>query len=583
MKRTGHARRRARAASSPGLSMFPFLAVLICTIGSLVVLLVVITRQARTQAAIAAAEAAAEAQREAEAEAEMAEWRIEQLHSSHEKTLEQVADLRDVLGHLEDQARTLEAQLRQLKRAWETLEQEPDASRKAALEAELDRVRGEIRTAEQALADAQRQAAERPPSYAVVPYQGPNETRRRPMYIECRSEQIVLQPEGITLRPDDFDGPDGPGNPLAAALRAKREYLLAYGDLDPRTAGEPYPLLIVRPNGIGAYYAARNAMNSWGSEFGYELVESGWQIEFPQPNPQLAEMLRRAVEAARVRQEQLAAAAPRHYGSQRSQVMYRAAPGGGITVDGPSREPVRPAPRYGRPGGTAARPGTDAGEGFGRGTGASGGSTAGQGQDRSGGTAYGRSGGETPRAGEADSARTDAGWAVTERNARAGGAPSGAAAQAQATGSGAMRNPNGAAAADAGGTPLQLGEYRDPDTLRPLADKKGRDWALPNASARATPITRAVRIECHPDRLVLPARAGPAGGRTIALGERTRDSVDDLVAAVWDVIDRWGIAGRDLYWSPVLEVRVAPGAEARFNELQVLLEGSGFALERYEP
>lgn len=583
MKRTGHARRRVRAASSPGLSMFPFLAVLICTIGSLVVLLVVITRQARSQAAIAAAEAAAEAQAEAEAEAEMAEWRIEQLQQSHEKTLEQVADMRNVLGHLEEQARTLEAELLQMKRAWEALKQEPDSSRKAALEAELERVRADIRTAEEALADAQRQAAERPPSYAVVPYQGPNETRRRPMYIECRGERIVLQPEGIALGPADFDGPDGPGNPLAAALRAKREHLLAYGDLDPQTAGEPYPLLIVRPNGIGAYHAARNAMNSWGSDFGYELVESGWQIEFPQPDPQLAEVLRRTVEAARVRQEQLAAAAPRHYGSQRSRVMYRAAPGGGITVDGPSQDPVRPAPRYARPGGATARPGADADGGTGRGSGAFGGSTAGQRRETAGGTAYGEAGEETPREGESGGARADAGWAMAGRNASAAGAPPGAAAQAEATGSGAMRSPGEASSADAGGTPLQLGEYRDPDTLRPLADKKGRDWALPNAAARATPITRAVRIECHPDRLVLPSRTGAAGGRTISLGKRTTDSVDDLVAAVWDVIDSWGIAGRDLYWSPVLEVRVIPGAEHRFNELEVLLEGSGFALERHEP
>ncbi len=548
--------------------MFPFLAVLICTIGSLVVLVVVISRQARLQATQAAAEAAAEVQHDAEAEREMAEWRIQQLEQSRSKTLEQVAELRNTLGHLEDHARTLEAELRQLERAWEALEQDADSSQQAALEAELEQVKADLQAAERALAEAERRAAERPSSYTVIPYQGPNETRRRPMYIECRGDRIILQPEEIVLRPDDFEGPDGPGNPLAAALRAQREYLLAYGGLEPREAGDPYPLLIVRPDGIGAYYAARDAMKSWGSDFGYELVESDWQIEFPKPDPQLAEALRQSVEAARAQQEQLAAAAPRHYGSQRGRIMYRAAPGGGIAMDGPSRVPVRPAPQYGRAGGTSAvRPGRADGA-PGQGLGSPGTPTAERqgeaGAEPTGGTA-GRDGPAGP-----DSPRP----ATTPEE-------TGEAAPA-ASGFAAARKPSDRPASEREGTPPKLGEWRDPDNLRPLADKKGRDWALRDAGAQATPITRAVRIECHPDRLLLPSRAG-AGRRTVRLETSTAASVDELVTAVWEVIDGWGIAGRDLYWSPVLEVRVAPGAETRFRDLEVLLEGSGFALERHEP
>ena len=93
----------------------------------------------------------------------------------------------------------------------------------------------------------------RPPAvaarYAVVPYEGPNQTHRRPIYIECRDDAVVLQPERIGLTDSDFEGPLGPGNPLAAALRAAREYMLAQRDFDPQV-GEPYPLLLVRPEGI---------------------------------------------------------------------------------------------------------------------------------------------------------------------------------------------------------------------------------------------------------------------------------------------------------------------------------------------
>ena len=625
MRRTSQTRRQARRDASPGLSMFPFLAVLICTIGSLVVLLVVITRQARIQAAIAAKKAAAEAQRDVVEKREMAQWRIEQLEHSRTQTLQQVADLRNTLGHLEDHSRALEEELRQLKRTWETLAQGEDSLRKADIEAQLERIRTEIRQAEQKLADAEQKLAAQPPSYAIVPYQGPGETRRRPIYIECRKDAVILQPEGIVLREEDFEGPNGPGNPLAAALRAKREYLLSYGNLDPREAGEPYPLLIVRENGIAAYYLARDAMTSWGAEFGYELVDADWKVEFQQPDPQLAALLRQTIDAARMRQERLIAAAPRHYGSQGSQVYYRAAPGGGIVVDGGERgESVRPSPRYGRrggnadsrfdraggagaerafdtPGGETSPPGRETATGLASGTRAdaparSAGSDSRENDIRGYGSPQGSGGNENSslrfRSGADNrSQQANGGVAsppsgdISEQSGIVGSARSleagrdGTAADTQATGrlaTGSERQSNGQPQSQ----PLGLGQWQDPQSLRPVAEKKGQDWALPDASRRATPITRPIRVECHADRLVLPAPSGVAGGQLVPFRESTADSVQPLVAAIRDVIDAWGIAGRDMYWSPVLKVRVAPGAEYRYQELEVLLRNSGLALER---
>jgi hypothetical protein len=45
-------------------------------------------------------------------------------------------------------------------------------------------------------------------------------------------------------------------------------------------------------------------------------------------------------------------------------------------------------------------------------------------------------------------------------------------------------------------------------------------------------------------------------------------------------MEGWGIAGKGMYWRPVLKIRVAPGAEQRFNELSYLLEGSGMTVQR---
>src|SRR5690606_31503589 len=152
------------------------------------------------------------------------------------------------------------------------------------------------------------------PAYSIIPYEGPNGTHRKPIYIECRADAVLLQPEGIRLLPNDFDEPLGPGNPLASAVRAAREHLAMRrpGHITPEN--EPYPLLLVRPDGIAAYYKARAALESWGSNFGYELIDGDWKLDFPPVDPQLAEVERQAVEIGRANQIRLAQAAPGRYG-----------------------------------------------------------------------------------------------------------------------------------------------------------------------------------------------------------------------------------------------------------------------------
>ncbi|MGH7138809.1 MAG: hypothetical protein ACREHD_23935, partial [Pirellulales bacterium] len=54
-------RRSASNQQSAGVSLFPFLAVLLCTMGALIVVLVVIARHAQMQVAAAAKSAAEEA------------------------------------------------------------------------------------------------------------------------------------------------------------------------------------------------------------------------------------------------------------------------------------------------------------------------------------------------------------------------------------------------------------------------------------------------------------------------------------------------------------------------------------------
>ena len=113
-----------------------------------------------------------------------------------------------------------------------------------------------------------------------------------------------------------------------------------------------------------------------------------------------------------------------------------------------------------------------------------------------------------------------------------------------------------------------------------LAEKRGADWGLRDAARGSVGVTRPIRVECYADRLVVFSERGPTGNKVIPLGPRTQSSINPLISAVWDCMETWGMAGRGMYWRPVLQFYVAPDAEQRFAELSALLEGSGLTVER---
>ena len=112
--------------------------------------------------------------------------------------------------------------------------------------------------------------------------------------------------------------------------------MLANRSFDPQRDGEPYPLLLVRPNGIAAYYAAREAMKSWATEFGYEFVNADWKLSYQTPDPQLAQLVQIELTAARARQQRLIAAAPRRLFQKKPKATYRVSPGRGVVREGGS-------------------------------------------------------------------------------------------------------------------------------------------------------------------------------------------------------------------------------------------------------
>jgi hypothetical protein len=382
----------------------------------------------------------------------------------------------------------------------------------------------------------------RPRSYAIIPYEGPNKTLRRPIFIECTADSVKLMPEGIELAPSDFEEPLGPGNPLAAALRAAREHIVDVQQGGSVKGGDPYPLLLVRPSGVAAYYNARAAIKSWDADFGYELVGEDWKLAYPPSDPRLAQIMKNAVDQGREYQYRLALAAPSKY--QRRAPTYRAAPHrGGIIREG--------------------------------GTGGDGGLAGGDGPEssgRRGSSAMHEQHEGTGGRGSANLAKTNA-----QRNG-AGKAGEKQGAQGGTVAGGASHAPGGSAGGQGmpGGTQFDTAGERQ-------SKSRGKNWALPDANNRAVAITRTVRVVCQDDRYVIVADRAQETNRTIMLKPRTGESIDEFVSNLWDHMKTWGIAGNGLFWRPVLVLQVNPGGEGRARDLAALLADSGVEVREAAP
>ena len=620
------------------VSLFPFLAVLICTMGGLIVLLVLVVQQARVDARQVSdnerqvseneqTEAVADSKRDdLQREYDDHEWRREVLQQQRVEKTEELSDRRLELGHLEEHLRELQERwrslARQLKQA-EDRDQQDDQSLDARRN-EIERMRQAVAEAERAVDDARKKAADAPRSYTIVPYQGPNGTRRRPIYLECTATGVVIRPPGTRLPLADFQGPLGPGNPLDAALRAIREHWRNLGAGD-----EPYPLLLVRPDGVQSYAGARAALKAWDDEFGYELVSAEMNLKFPPGDDGLKPLLEQTVQTARRRQRALAANMPSHYG-RGAATGYIATRNGFVAVGGSGRGAGGGA-RRGRfgPGaghGSSRGAGNDSLRGVGSGAGRGFGGAAAAGQSASrGGEPHNSQGSQTAGSGfypnsdpsrnglgPANGDQAGAGQAGTDQagtdqagtgdgsqtaSERPGGMNDGSrhpGQRNQAEGSSsASRGPAGQAMSggEAGGTaaaghrqPGRPGNFSGGSALGGMANSRGSDWALPKSGPGATGVTRPLRIDCYADRLVIvPEASDKRPPRVVEFPGSTAKSVDTFVSAVWEEMDRWGIALANGYWKPVLQVRVAPGAETRFREVQTVLEDSGLVVKRRSP
>ncbi|GIW81174.1 MAG: hypothetical protein KatS3mg105_2981 [Gemmatales bacterium] len=286
--------RRRRRQQQFQVSMFPFLAVLLCAMGSLILLLFVFDRRAK---AVARAKALAAIQKqEEEQERLIAERQAEferrrqmlraQLSRENQAVLTELHKVNKQRHRVEQEQSQLANRLHSLKESITkhqsaiTAAKSRITSQRQALvhseqktrQADRDLLQREqeLRLLESTLADLKEYKSRQTNLYSVVPYAGKYGDNRKPIYLECQADRVIFHPDRAELT-------------TAAGIRAEVERRIEQRKSDasqnPRKAA--YLFLLVRPDGIITYSQVMSALRDLQIDFGYELIDADWVLDFP--------------------------------------------------------------------------------------------------------------------------------------------------------------------------------------------------------------------------------------------------------------------------------------------------------------
>lgn len=326
---------RRRSNSHSPISLFTFLDTLVCTMGSLILMLLAMTpkirerAEARELARLAAQvqvvpeeaateplplvaetppKVAATAPEPDDSEKERAfekQKRRDVWQQSVEDARKELAEKqaayrrqRELLKDAHSQVKDTEEQILKARLKEESLADADQAltEQETKLEALHAKIAQKIAMTRKNIELLNRKQAAAPNEFALIPYDGNSGTARRPIYIECSKKGFRFLPEGETVSPLDLKNFNEGFNPLLTGTQS----LLRYWSRKRRESGgtepEPYVLLLVRPSGCINYYLARGLLASVGANFGYELIEEDWKLSIPPADPVAKSILKQTLD-----------------------------------------------------------------------------------------------------------------------------------------------------------------------------------------------------------------------------------------------------------------------------------------------
>ena len=287
------------------VSTFPFLAVLLCTMGALILLLLVMDKKAKKAALEKAYETAWTQSKNLQTKTDIEKQNLESEKNAWIKLKsEQHEELLKKESALEKDLALLKIELSQLDKNYEKSKSETSSddllkkeivltnekskvhilAKKLELEkANADKNLKETKDLTEKIASIELILKEMKSSidkdkfaFSIVPYFGKNGLNRKPLYIECNDSGILFFPDK-TLIPSN-DESDNLKNEILNRTSLLREYLQQ--TLGPKES-TPYLMLLVRPGGITNYWKLQSIIKPMDIDFGYELVDKIWVLDIP--------------------------------------------------------------------------------------------------------------------------------------------------------------------------------------------------------------------------------------------------------------------------------------------------------------
>ena len=297
------------------ISLFPFLAVLVCAMGALILLLLVMTRRIRHEQDVVDAPpaftvlptveypdrsleiAALETQRDAVNKDVLAlKQQVHQLDLGCVQQQAVVAELQQQVTEIEGRLNAAEAspdessivdlhkRISNLRSQQSVLQQRLDEQEKRLLakqlklkaateattttEAKLRAVNSSLLALRTQVHDAEQTTAS-DGTETIVEFTNTVGTTRTPIIVEVTQQGYRIQPTGIVIESKDMEGFPVSDTPLMAAILAvHRERAKS------SVTSQPYVLLLVRPNGSEAFYPAQGILANERIHFGYELIDA---------------------------------------------------------------------------------------------------------------------------------------------------------------------------------------------------------------------------------------------------------------------------------------------------------------------
>jgi hypothetical protein len=293
---------------------FPFLAVLLCAMGSLILVLMAMDLRARKAAlargreqarrlreeqdrALAESSSAYEAKKQALRQ----DWEkkrdalLAQVHAAESVLADELRQVQERLfkaaGRMEDEQGNLSKLLQRLQNEQSKLVAQRQALAAARKEAAgvsaraafTDQARAklvdQLVRLEQALKALKEDRERDAQTYSVIPYLGKHGESRRPMYIECAVSGFVFHPDKLYL------GAGTSPSRLRTEIQQRASIQIARMRTEGAKDTRPYIMLLVRPDGIHRYYQAQAVLRDLSLEFGYEFVDANWILKVPVDGP----------------------------------------------------------------------------------------------------------------------------------------------------------------------------------------------------------------------------------------------------------------------------------------------------------